>query len=64
MVISTRKGTFQLLIIMILVSLIATGISLLIIYNVVLNEKRDYLKELSENQIGIIRSVYKAKFKN
>jgi len=60
MVISTRKGTFQLLIIMILVSLIATGISLLIIYNVVLNEKRDYLKELSENQIGIIRSVYKA----
>ncbi len=59
MKISDRKGTFQLLIIMILVALIATGKSLMILYNVVLNEKKEYLKELSENQIGTIKSLYK-----
>lgn len=57
--ISNRKGTFQLLIIMIAVALIVTCTSIMILYHVVLNEKKEYLKELSENQIGSIRSLYK-----
>ena len=56
---SNRKGTFQLLIIMILVVLIVTGSSLTILYRVVLNEKKEYLRELSENQISTIKSFYK-----
>lgn len=57
--IKTRKGTFHLLIIMISVAIVVTGISITILYNVVLNEKKEYLKELSENQIGTIKSLYK-----
>ena len=57
MIISKGKGTFQLMVIMIFVSLLVAGISIYIVYHVVINEKKEYLKELSENQIGIIESI-------
>ncbi len=56
------NGTFQLLIIMILVSLIVAVSSILIVYNVVVESKKEYLKELSENQVGIIKSIYAERF--
>jgi PAS domain S-box-containing protein len=62
-IIFRRKGTFQLMIIMILVCFLVTGISILIVYHVVIQEKKEYLKELSEIQTGIIHSIY-AKGKN
>ncbi len=55
---SKGKGTFQLMIIMIFVSLLVSGISIYIVYHVVINEKKEYLKELSENQTCIIESIF------
>jgi len=57
-IISKRKGTYQLMIIMILVTFLVACISILIVYHVVIQDKKEYLKELSENQTGIIRTIY------
>ena len=54
-----RKSYLRLLIIMILVSLITTGLCIFIIYNVVYNEKQGYLKELCTNQLNVIKSIYR-----
>ncbi|HEY4787850.1 MAG TPA: PAS domain S-box protein, partial [Bacteroidales bacterium] len=58
MMVLKGKNTFQLLIIMIMASLLVAATSIAIVYRVVLGEKKEYLKELSENQVGIIKSIY------
>jgi len=45
---------------MILVAFLVAGISIFILYDVVIQEKKEYLKELSENQTGIIKSLYES----
>jgi PAS domain S-box-containing protein len=59
MIVSTRKSTLQLLLIMILIPLMVTGLSIMIVYKVVYNEKKEYLQELSEIQTSFIRSIFK-----
>jgi PAS domain S-box-containing protein len=54
-----RKSYLRLLVIMILICLITTGICISIIYRVVYNEKKSYLRELCVNQQNIIKSIYK-----
>jgi PAS domain S-box-containing protein len=44
---------------MILVTIITTGLCIAIIYSVIYNEKKEYLKELCVNQMNIIKSIYK-----
>jgi two-component system, chemotaxis family, sensor kinase Cph1 len=56
--ISRKKGTYQFMIIMILVTFLVASISILIVYRVVIQDKKDFLQELSENQTGIIESIY------
>jgi len=52
------KGVYQLFILMILVSLLLTITSIVIIYNIVYNEKKLLLKELCETQKDVIQSIY------
>lgn len=49
---------------MIFVALILTTISISVIYTTVIKEKKELLKELSMNQSGFIRSLYKQNNKN
>lgn len=58
MVIPNRKGTLRLMILMITVPLVVTGIAIFSLHRVIVNEKKEYLKELSENQTAIINSIY------
>jgi len=53
-----RYGALQ-VIIMLLVSLVVSAIAILLIYRTTLLEKKEYLKKTSENQVIIIRSIYK-----
>ncbi|MFA6924638.1 MAG: PAS domain S-box protein [Bacteroidales bacterium] len=53
------NSIYQLLIIMIIVSLFLTIASIIIIYKITYNEKRIFLKELCENQKEIIQSMFK-----
>jgi PAS domain S-box-containing protein len=59
MKIPLRKSYIRLLIIMVLVTLITSGLCIAIIYNVVYKEKKEYLKELCVNQANIIKSINK-----
>lgn len=59
MFISVKKSTFQLLITLIGVALLVAMMSIVVIYNAILKEKKILLKELSDIQSGTIKSICK-----
>ena len=59
MPITIKRRTFYLLVIMLLITLIVTGISIVILYNVVIDQRKERLQILCETQANIIKSLYK-----
>jgi PAS domain S-box-containing protein len=59
MITAYKKSNYRLLLTMILVSLMVTAVAIAVIYYITLENKKEYLKQLSEDEYRILMSTYR-----
>jgi PAS domain S-box-containing protein len=58
MIIAFKRSNYRLLLTMILVSLLVTAVAIAVIYRNTMQSKKEYLKQLSDNEYAILMSVF------